>query len=133
MRDDRKKPGPGDAVGEEYHLDARTGALSKTLVVQQGQASLTGADLESASQGADQNGEPLVALKFTEAGAKRLAAVTGASVGRRLAVLVDGRVLSMPVIRESIQGGTLSLSGVSRPTRFATTRGPCRAGRCRSA
>ena len=52
-------------------------------------------------------GEPVVAVTLSAAAAERFAERTGAHVGRRLAIVVDGIVFSAPVIRERIGGGRL--------------------------
>ena len=49
-------------------------------------------------------------LELTEDGAKRLAEVTRANVGREVAFLIDGRVVSTHKIREPISGGQFKLS-----------------------
>ncbi len=58
-----------------------------------------------------QNGFPAVALSFTEAGAVKFEQVTGANVGRHLAMIVDGRLLSAPLIRDTIHAGKAILTG----------------------
>lgn len=67
---------------------------------------LTDADVAEASVQIDESlGTPNVSLAFSAVGAARLADVTGASVNRKLAIVVDGRIQSAPVIRERIGGG----------------------------
>ncbi|MCX7806271.1 MAG: protein translocase subunit SecD, partial [Planctomycetota bacterium] len=47
---------------------------------------------------------PEVGVRFTPAGATRFEQLTGANVGRRLAIVLDGRVVSDPKIKERIAG-----------------------------
>ena len=44
-------------------------------------------------------------MDFKAAGAKRFEETTGASIGRRMAVILDGNVYSAPVIQAKIGGG----------------------------
>ena len=53
-------------------------------------------------------------LEFTEDGARKLKLVTRSNNGRRLAVVQDGKVLALFMIREEIAGGKAELSG--KPT-----------------
>jgi hypothetical protein len=50
-----------------------------------------------------------VRLEFNKIGTQQLAAITTANVNRKLAVIVDGFVLTAPVIREPILGGSVQL------------------------
>jgi protein-export membrane protein SecD len=52
-----------------------------------------------------------VALKLTPRAASTFTQVTGANVGRQLAIVLDGVVNSAPSIRERIPSGTASISG----------------------
>jgi SecD/SecF fusion protein len=52
-----------------------------------------------------------VTFTFDPAGAARFGDVTRDNVGRRLAIIVDGKVMSAPVIREPILGGRGQISG----------------------
>jgi preprotein translocase subunit SecD len=54
---------------------------------------------------------PYVELVLTESGARDFEAVTGENVGRNLAIVLDGKVFSAPVIRERIGGGNASITG----------------------
>jgi SecD/SecF fusion protein len=55
--------------------------------------------------------EPIVTFRFDTAGALAFAEVTRESVGRPFAIVLDGKVLSAPVIREPITGGSGQISG----------------------
>ncbi len=54
---------------------------------------------------------PYVRLTMTRKASGKFAAVTGANVDRRLAIVLDGVVKSAPVIRERIPGGKSSITG----------------------
>ncbi|MBN2299269.1 MAG: protein translocase subunit SecD [Deltaproteobacteria bacterium] len=55
--------------------------------------------------------EPYVAISFNKDGARIFERVTTENVGSRLAILLDGRVSSAPVIREAISGGDAIIEG----------------------
>jgi protein-export membrane protein SecD len=71
-----------------------------------------GGDLTNASAGTDpQSGQWVVNFTFNSVGARRFGDVTRTHVGRRFAIVLDGKVLSAPVIREPILGGSGQISG----------------------
>jgi preprotein translocase subunit SecD len=73
---------------------------------------LTGALLKKAALEFDQTtGEPRVTLQFDDEGSALFAKLTKENVGRRLAIFLDGNMMSFPVIREEITGGQASISG----------------------
>ena len=90
---------PGDkSEGGDY-------LLRETPVVQ-------GDDLADAQPGFDQrNNEPVINFRFNQSGARRFGAFTKDNVGRPFAIVLDGKVLSAPVIREPILGGAGQISG----------------------
>jgi len=51
-------------------------------------------------------GEPVVSFKMTSSSARAFAELTAHNVGRKAAILIDGRMVSAPVIREPILGGS---------------------------
>ena len=53
----------------------------------------------------------VVNFEFDSAGARRFADITKANVGRPFAIVLDGKVISAPVIREPITGGRGQISG----------------------
>jgi hypothetical protein len=85
--------------------------LLESLYVQK-TALLDGAAVRSAQVRNDPLGHRQIEVSLTDAGGKRLAEITRQEVGRRLAIVIDGRLCSAPVIRERISGGTFEISGV---------------------
>ncbi|MDD5166337.1 MAG: protein translocase subunit SecD, partial [Candidatus Omnitrophica bacterium] len=76
-------------------------------------AVLTGEALTNASVSFSQNefNEPLVSLKFNPEGAKKFAQITTDNVGKRLAIVLDGKVQSAPNIKEPIPSGEAVITG----------------------
>ncbi len=72
---------------------------------------LTGDTIADASIGFDQVGRPAVNIAFNDVGAKRFADITSKHVGEQLAIVLDGRVQSAPVIQEPIYGGRARITG----------------------
>ena len=58
-----------------------------------------------------QTNQPYVSLSFDSIGADRFAKLTERNQGKRLAIVLDDKVQSAPVIREKISGGEASISG----------------------
>jgi hypothetical protein len=56
-------------------------------------------------------GDPAVEVGFDSAGRKRLAAVTSAHAGEKMAIFLDGRLTSAMTIRDPITGGTALITG----------------------
>lgn len=59
----------------------------------------------------DQNSQPVVAFNLDSKGAKIFGDFSGANIGKRMAIVLDGKVYSAPVIRERIGGGSGQISG----------------------
>ena len=55
--------------------------------------------------------EPVVSFRFDTAGGKRFADVTRKNVNKPFAIVLDNKVVSAPVIREPILGGSGQISG----------------------
>ncbi len=89
---------PGQQQGEAYVLQKR--------------AIITGENLVDAQPSFDsRTGEPVVNFRFDSVGSKRFGDVTRANVGRLFAIVLDNKVISAPVIREPITGGSGQISG----------------------
>jgi hypothetical protein len=52
----------------------------------------------------DKKGSPAISMRFDEAGSRRLAALSEANLGQRLAILIDDKVVSAPVVRSKLAG-----------------------------
>jgi SecD/SecF fusion protein len=75
------------------------------------EVSLTGSDLSLSLPGFDTYGSANVRLQFTSQGTQTFAKVTEENVGRRLAILLDAKVMSAPVIQGPILGGNAEITG----------------------
>ena len=72
---------------------------------------ITGDDLADARVQIDQQkNEPYVGMDFKSSGAKRFEETTGANVGKRLAVILDGNVYTAPMIQGRIGGGRAQIT-----------------------
>ena len=63
------------------------------------------------SQPTFQDNEPVVSFRFDSVGSRRFCDVTSANVGKPFAIVLDGEVISAPVIRDAICGGSGIISG----------------------
>jgi preprotein translocase subunit SecD len=72
---------------------------------------LDGGMLTDAHMGFNQNNRPQINFSLNAEGAEIFGDFTGNNVGKRLAVVLDGKVYSDPVINERIGGGSGQISG----------------------
>ncbi|WP_347304200.1 protein translocase subunit SecD [Croceibacterium sp. TMG7-5b_MA50] len=73
---------------------------------------IRGDSLTNAQQTVDQQtNRPVVSITFDPQGAQRFARLTTENVNRQFAIILDGEVLSAPVIQTPILGGTAQISG----------------------
>ena len=73
---------------------------------------VSGENLVDAQTTFDQRtSEPVVSFRFDSRGATHFGQATHANVGRLFAIILDGKVISAPQIREPILGGTGQISG----------------------
>ena len=85
--------------------------VKKRAVVVYKDVLLDGSYIKRAQVQTDQFGKPEVVFTLNSEGAKKFAKITGENVGKMLAIILDGKILSMPVIREKIAGGNVRITG----------------------
>ncbi len=89
---------PGENPNERYQLEARV--------------ALEGQHISDAQLGFHPNtNEPVVNFKLDNEGARRFADITTRNVGRPFAIVLDDKVITAPVIRSPITGGSGEISG----------------------
>ena len=59
----------------------------------------------------NQSGEPVVAFRFNTTGARKFGEITSQNVGKPFAIVLDNKVITAPVIRSAILGGSGIISG----------------------
>lgn len=89
--------------------------LGKTALLEfqdpSGNTILTGKDLKDARSQIDQSKQNLVAIEFSDEGAKKFADITTKNVGKPITILLDRQVLTNPVVNEPITGGKAVITG----------------------
>ena len=89
--------------------------IGKTAVMEfkdeSGATRLTGKDLKTAKEQIENGNQNVVAIEFTDEGADKFADLTAANVGHKIAILLDGEVLTAPVVNEPITGGKAVITG----------------------
>lgn len=83
---------------------------SSALVIKK-KVIVSGDQLNNAQASFNRDSVPVVHFSFNPVGAKKFAEVTSNNKGKRLAIILDGRLLSEPVINEPILGGDGIISG----------------------
>ena len=72
---------------------------------------VSGESLKDSQADFDQHNMPVVTTTFDATGARKFAKLTTDHVNERFAIVLDGKVLSAPTIREPIPGGRGQISG----------------------
>lgn len=68
-------------------------------------------EIEEASASKGPSGAWLITLKFTEKGKEKLSQLTKRSLNKRIAILIDGELISAPVVRDVLTGGIAQITG----------------------
>jgi preprotein translocase subunit SecD len=106
------RPPPGSVVLPL--AEARPGRPQGEKIVVRRRILVSGENLIDA-QPTFQQGEPVVSFRFDSIGARRFGDATAQNVGKSLAIVLDGQVISAPRIREPILGGSGIISGTFTP------------------
>jgi preprotein translocase subunit SecD len=107
---------PGTSLGYVDRRDSVTGRVNRRQILMRSRASMTGEGITDARvQLRNQQGEMGVEVYFNAAGTRQFADLTTANVGRRLAIVLDGKAISDPTIKQPITGGIASITGDFTP------------------
>ncbi|MGD9125635.1 MAG: protein translocase subunit SecD, partial [Desulfarculaceae bacterium] len=103
---------PGSELRYLYDRDRKTGRASKRPIVLRKHTLMTGDTITDARVQVDsQYNEPYVAISFDSRGTRQFGDLTTANVKKRLAIVLDDKVQSAPVIQEPITGGEARITG----------------------
>jgi preprotein translocase subunit SecD len=72
---------------------------------------VTGKELKDASTSLDEYGKPQINFSFKPEGAKKIAEYTSSHVNQYMAIVLDGKVISCPVIKSPIPDGSGRITG----------------------
>lgn len=97
--------GVGEGAGASIYQ------LYAIRVPHDGHAPLEGDVISDAKDEFDQNGHPCVSMQMNADGARRWAALTKANVKKCVAIVLDDRVYSAPVVQNEITGGNSQITG----------------------
>lgn len=117
-RDDIRRLLPADL---EIVVDAKpingtekAGAPLYSMYVVKRDAELTGEVIVDAFENFDPtNNRPIVDMMMNDEGSEKWARITGANVGKRIAVVLDGEVYSAPTVQNKITGGRSQITGMA--------------------
>ena len=101
---------PGDEVASLLKRRA-DGTYSEQPIVLKKDAVLTGEYITDAAVRYGRMNDAYVSIDFNNKGGRIFARLTGENVNHRMAIVLDGKVYSAPVIQEKISGGHASITG----------------------
>ena len=99
-----QSPGAGNEVLPSIDEEGAFYVLERSAVV-------TGEELTDAQPDFDQNGRPAVSFRFNPTGARKFGDYTADNIGNPFAIVLDGEVISAPVIQSHIPGGSGIITG----------------------
>lgn len=106
---------PGDYDSNSI-LDTLTTTGQLTFVSPDGSTILTGSDVSNASVYVNNNGEPVITLKLNSSGTEKFAEATKTYLGKKIAIEMDGEVLTAPTVQSVISDGQATITGSSSLT-----------------
>ena len=102
--DGNENPGSGNEILPAMDDEGVFYILERAPVV-------TGDELVDAQPDFDQNGRPAVSFRFNPTGARKFGDYTAENIGNPFAIVLDGEVISAPVIQSHIPGGSGIITG----------------------
>lgn len=79
------------------------------------EADLMGDVIQDAYPSFDNTNKPVVMMSMNEEGSEEWSKITGANIGKRIAVVLDDRVWSAPTVQNKISNGSSQISGAFAP------------------
>ena len=107
---EKKVPVPSDDILLSGQPSAKSGGIATPYLLKK-QSLMTGEMISDARVSFGQFNEPYVSMTFNSAGAKLFDEITKDHVKQLLAIVLDNRVYSAPVIQEEISGGQAQITG----------------------
>jgi len=103
---------PGDEILYRINIDRKTGNETREPLLLKKRTVMTGEYITDARVQIDnQYNEPYVSLSFDSRGARLFEQITGQNIKKRLAIVLDKKVNSAPVIQDKISGGRAQITG----------------------
>ncbi len=95
-------------------LDGKTISVRKTP-----EMILDSSNIKELNEGKDEYGQLSLTIRLNDSAAARFAEITGNNIMKNLAIVLDGKALMNPMIRQKIGGGVLSITlGVGEKRKF---------------
>ena len=98
----------GESFGTEklsFEDDSEQVVVSKRIII-------SGKNLVDAKPRMDnQSNQTVVTFNLDRVGAKKFGKATSSGIGKRLAIVLDGKIISAPVVRDAILGGSGQITG----------------------
>lgn len=111
-----QNPPPDAEVMFMVYVDRKAGQMVKRPVWVAKETLLSSAELDDAEMKMDAGRKRgYVLIKFTGKGAKIFGRITAENVKKYLAIIIDGRIVSAPMIQEAITGGQARIAGRFSP------------------
>ena len=101
---------PGADIRPGRKILPEAGWPDSFIIVEAGPI-LTGAHIVEARATIDQNGRPALTFRFDDVGTRRFGEYTAAHIGDTFAIILDGRVLSAPIIQAPLHAGSGMITG----------------------
>lgn len=102
---------PGVMVLPEYREPDDLNPAPIVYYLVKRRVEVSGENLVDAQPTVDQNSRPVVSFRFDPIGGRKFGNVTRRNVKKPFAIVLDGKVISAPVIQEPILGGNGQISG----------------------
>ncbi len=97
-------------LGTKIFMSEQDGGVPPQPYALYSEALLSGESLIDANA-SDDRGNPIVAFRFDTQGARKFGEITKENIGKQFAVVLDGKVITAPVIRSAILGGSGIIEG----------------------